>query len=172
MKGLKKNGTFVLNCQWNQDELDEKLPVSIKRYIVENNIDFYIINAIKIAGEVGLGNRINMVMQSIFFKLAKIIPVDEAINYLKDSVETTYGKKGQKIVDMNKAAIDRSLEALVKVDVPQAWKDAKDEEKPVKDEPDFVKNIQRPMARNEGDELPVSAFLGMEDGKFPLGMTK
>lgn len=172
LKGLKPNGIFVLNCQWDENELDEKLPASIKRYIAKNNINFYIINAIKIAREVGLGNRINMVMQSVFFKLAGIIPVDDAIKYLKESVETTYGKKGQKVVDMNKEAIDRSLEALVKVNVPEEWKNAVDEEEPVKEEPEFVKKIQRPMARHEGDELPVSAFVGMEDGSFPVGTTK
>lgn len=172
LKGLKRNGVFVLNCQWSEDELDEKLPASIKRYIANNDINFYIINAIKIAREVGLGNRINMVMQSVFFKLAGIIPVDDAIRYLKESVETAYGKKGQKIVDMNKEAIDRSLQALVKVNVPESWKNAVDDEAPEKDEPEFVKKIQRPMARHEGDELPVSAFVGMEDGSFPVGTTK
>jgi len=172
LKGLKRNGVFVLNCQWSEDELDEKLPASIKRYIANNDINFYIINAIKIAREVGLGNRINMVMQSVFFKLAGIIPVDDAIQYLKESVETAYGKKGQKIVDMNKEAIDRSLQALVKVNVPESWKNAVDDEAPEKDEPEFVKKIQRPMARHEGDELPVSAFVGMEDGSFPVGTTK
>jgi len=172
LKGLKKNGIFVLNCQWSEDELDEKLPASIKRYIANNDINFYIINAIKIAREVGLGNRINMVMQSVFFRLAGIIPVDDAIRYLKESVETAYGKKGQKIVDMNKEAIDRSLEALIKVNVPEKWKNASEEEAPVKDEPEFVRKIQRPMARHEGDELPVSAFVGMEDGSFPVGTTK
>jgi len=172
LKGLRKKGTFVLNCRWNQEELDEKLPASIKRYVAQNDIDFYIINAISIAQEAGLGNRINMVMQSVFFKLAGIIPVEDAIGYLKDSVETTYGRKGRKIVDMNNAAIDKSLEALVRVKVPGEWKDARDEEQPVKDEPEFVRRIQRPMARHEGDELPVSAFLGMEDGKFPVGTTK
>jgi len=172
LKGLKKKGIFVLNCQWSEEELNDKLPASIKRYIANNDINFYIINAIKIAGEVGLGNRINMVMQSVFFKLTEIIPADDAIRYLKESVETAYGRKGQKIVDMNKEAIDRSLKALIKVNVPAEWKDAVDEEMPIKDEPEFVKKIQRPMARHEGDELPVSAFIGMEDGSFPVGTTK
>ncbi len=172
LKGLKKNGIFVLNCQWTEDELDERLPASIKRYIANNNINFYTINAIEIAEEVGLGNRINMVMQSAFFKLAEIIPLDEAIRYLKESVETSYGNKGPKIVEMNNQAIDKSLEALVKINVSENWKDAVDKEEPIKEEPEFVKNIQRPMARQEGDELPVSAFVGMEDGTFPLGTTK
>jgi pyruvate-ferredoxin/flavodoxin oxidoreductase len=173
LKGLKNNGTFALNCPWSKDELDEKLPSAMKRYIARKNINFYIINAIGIAREVGLGNRINMIMQTAFFKLAKIIPVDEAIGYLKDSVEKTYGKKGRKIVDMNNAAIDKAIEAIVHVKPPEKWKDTRDEQQmPVKDEPEFVKNIQRKMARHEGDELPVSAFVGMEDGKFPVGTTK
>lgn len=171
LKGLKKGGTFVLNCPWKADELDEKLPAPIKRYIAKNNIDFYVIDAIAIASDAGLGNRINMIMQSVFFKLAKVIPVDDAIGYLKKSIEKTYGKKGQDIVEMNKAAVDKSIGALVKVNIPAAWADAKEEERPEKDEPEFVKKIQRPMERHEGDELPVSAFVGMEDGTYPLGTT-
>jgi pyruvate-ferredoxin/flavodoxin oxidoreductase len=171
IKGLKKNGTFVLNCPWAEDELNEKMPANLKKYIAQNNINFYIIDAISIAKNIGLGGRINMIMQSAFFKLAEVIPVDQAIELLKNSVDTAYGKKGQKIVDMNKAAIDQGLDALVKVNVPSSWKDAEDADAPVKDEPDFVKNIQRPMERHEGDELPVSAFNGMEDGTFPLGTT-
>jgi len=113
-----------------------------------------------------------MVMQSAFFKLANIIPIEDAVKYLKDSIEKTYGKKGHKIVEMNNAAVDKGQEALIKVNVPESWKNAVDEEVPVKkEEPEFVKKIQRVMARNEGDELPVSAFLGMEDGTHPLGTT-
>ena len=171
LKGLKKGGTFVLNCNWKEEELDEKLPASMKRYIAENNIHFYIIDAISIAGEIGLGNRINMIMQSVFFKLVNVIPVEDAINYLKRSVEAAYGKKGQNIVDMNKAAIDKGIDRLVKVSVPESWLNAEDEPLPEKEVPDFVKRIQRPMEKHEGDELPVSAFSGMEDGTFPLGTT-
>ena len=171
LKGLKKGGIFVLNCPWKEEELDSKLPASLKNYIAKNDINFYIIDGIGIAQEIGLGGRINMVMQSAFFKLANVIPVEDAVNYLKDSVEKTYGKKGQRIVDMNKAAIDRGIDSLVKVTVPSSWIDAKDEDNPTKQEPHFVKNIQRPMARHEGDELPVSAFKGMEDGVFPVGTT-
>jgi pyruvate-ferredoxin/flavodoxin oxidoreductase len=171
LKGLKKSGIFVLNCPWNAEELDKELPASIKRYIAKNNIDFYTIDAIKIAQEIGLGGRINMVMQSAFFKLAKVIPVEDAVNYLKKSIEKVYGKKGERVVEMNKAAVDRGIDSLVKVSIPSSWLDAKDPERPLKEEPEFVKNIQRPMARHEGDELPVSAFVGMEDGTFPLGTT-
>lgn len=171
LKGLKKGGTFVLNCPWSEKELDEKLPASIKNFIAKNNVDFYIIDALTIAGKIGLGNRINMVMQSIFFKLANVLPVDEALGYLKKSIEDMYGRKGSNIVEMNQKAVDKSIDALVKVSVPATWANAKDEPLPVKQEPDFVKNIQRVMARDEGDELPVSAFKGMEDGTFPSGTT-
>ncbi len=171
MRGIKENGTFVLNCPWAGQELDEHLPASLKRTIAKKNIRFYIIDAIKIAGEIGLGNRINMIMQAAFFKLANIISVDDAVHYLKSSIEKMYGKKGQKIVDMNKAAVDRGLDALIEVRVPDGWKTDQDPDRPIKGEPGFVRNIQRPMARLEGDELPVSAFEGMEDGTYPMGTT-
>jgi pyruvate-ferredoxin/flavodoxin oxidoreductase len=173
IKGLKDNGKFVLNCPWkSKEELDEHIPAYLKRYIAEHNIDFYVIDAIDIAQKVGLGARINMVMQSAFFKLANVIPIEDAARYLKESIEKTYGRKGEKIVAMNKQAVDAGIEQLLKVEVPEAWKNASDEDMKIKEEPDFVKNIQRPMARHEGDELPVSAFVGMEDGTFPLGTTK
>ncbi|MDP4143506.1 MAG: pyruvate:ferredoxin (flavodoxin) oxidoreductase [Bacillota bacterium] len=171
LKGLRKGGVFVLNCPWSDQEVGDKLPAALKRYIAQNNINFYVIDAVAIASKIGLGGRINMIMQSAFFKLTNVILVDDAIKYLKASVEKTYGKKGQKIVDMNKAAIDEGVGSLVKVEVPQSWADAKDDAAPIKQEPDFVKNIQRPMARHEGDELPVSAFNNMVDGTFPLGTT-
>ena len=129
LNGLRKNGVFVLNTIWSIDELDKKLPATIKKYIAENNINFYIINAIKIAQEIGLGGRINMIMQSAFFKVANIIPVDEAIKYLKQAVVTSYGKKGEEVVNMNHTAIDKGVEALVKVDVPDSWKNVVDEKK-------------------------------------------
>ena len=125
LEGLRKNGVFVLNTIWNEEELDDRLPGEMKRYIAENNINFYTINAVKIAQEIGLGGRINMIMQAAFFKLANIIPVDEAIKYLKDAVVTSYGKKGEKVVNMNYAAIDKGLESVVKINVPDSWKDAK-----------------------------------------------
>jgi len=171
LKGLKVKGVFVLNCPWDMEGLELNLPASIKRYIAQNAIDFYTIDAIKIAGEAGLGNRINMIMQTAFFKLANVIPVNDAVNYLKDSIEKTYGKKGQKIVDMNNKAVDSALNALNKVIVPPAWSTAADEEKAPEIVPDFIHRIQRPMARQEGDELPVSAFTGIEDGTHPLGTT-
>ena len=143
----------------------------MKKYIAENNINFYIIDGISIAQKIGLGARINMIMQSVFFKLANVIPVNKAVELLKNSVEKTYGKKGEKIVEMNKLAIDEGINAVYKVNVPSSWKNAQAETTLIKEEPDFIKKIQRPMARHEGDELPVSAFNGMEDGTFPLGTT-
>lgn len=169
LKGLKKGGSFVLNCPWKADELGDKLPANLKRSIAKNDINFYIIDAVGIASKIGLGGRINMVMQSAFFKLANVIPVEDAIRYLKESIEKTYGKKGEKIVEMNKAAVDEGSNSLTKVNVPECWKNAEDEAKDISDKPDFIKNIERPMAHLEGDELPVSAFNGMEDGTFPLG---
>lgn len=161
----------MVNCPWSEAELDEKLPASMKRYIAKNNINFYTIDAISIAREVGLGGRINMIMQTAFFRLINIIPFENAIKYLKESIQKTYGKKGQNIVDMNIKAVDRSLESLKKVNVPASWVNAVENEDFVKDEPEFLTKIQRPMAKNEGDDLPVSTFLCMEDGTFPLGTT-
>ena len=169
LAGLKKGGTFLLNCTWKPEELDEKLPASMKRYIAKNNINFYIINAVDIAKELGLGARINMIMQSAFFKLANIIPIDEAVKHLKDAIVKSYGHKGEKIVNMNYAAVDRGIDALVKVDVPASWANAEDEAKVERNVPDFIKNIADVMNRQEGDKLPVSAFVGMEDGTFPMG---
>ena len=174
LNGLRKNGVFVLNTIWSIDELDKKLPATIKKYIAENNINFYIINAIKIAQEIGLGGRINMIMQSAFFKVANIIPVDEAIKYLKQAVVTSYGKKGEEVVNMNHTAIDKGVEALVKVDVPDSWKSVVDEKKENISVPDFIRNICMPMNDLKGDNLPVSAFIDnkMEDGTFMHGTTK
>lgn len=171
LKGLKPNGAFVLNCPWTPEELDRELPASLRRKLAKSKINFYIIDAVKIASEIGLGGRINMIMQAAFFKLANVIPVDDAVSYLKESIAKTYGSKGQKIVEMNAAAVDRGIEYLQKVRIPESWANAKSEDTPTIDEPAFIKNIQRPMARNEGDDLPVSTFVGMEDGTFPVGTT-
>ncbi|MEG1286610.1 MAG: pyruvate:ferredoxin (flavodoxin) oxidoreductase [Clostridium sp.] len=170
LDGLKKNGTFLLNTIWNADEIEKNLPASYKRYIANNNIKFYTLNAVKIAQEIGLGGRINMIMQSAFFKLANIIPIEDAVKYLKEAVVTSYGKKGQKIVDMNNEAIDKGTNSLVEVKVLDSWKDAKDEVKPeLEGATDFIKKIVEPMNRLEGFSLPVSAFDGIEDGTFEQG---
>lgn len=175
LDGLKKGGKFVLNTIWSPEEVEEKLPANLKRYIANNNIEFYIINAVKIAQEVGLGGRINMIMQSAFFKVANIIPVEDAIKYLKEAVINTYSKKGEKIVNMNHAAIDAGVDAIVKIDIPDSWKDAKEDGKIEEnmDVPDFIKNICEPMNKLEGNKLPVSAFVNadMTDGTFMSGTT-
>ncbi|GLC32306.1 pyruvate:ferredoxin (flavodoxin) oxidoreductase [Clostridium omnivorum] len=169
LEGLKKGAKFLLNTVWTPEEVETHLPASYKRFIAENNIEFYTLNAVKIAQEIGLGGRINMIMQSAFFKISNVIPVEDAIKYLKDAVVTSYGKKGQKVVDMNNAAIDKGVESIVKINVPDSWKDAVEEAAATVAIPEFISKIVNPMNRQEGDKLPVSAFIGMEDGTFPQG---
>ncbi len=171
--GLKPNGTFLLNTDWSDEKLGKKLQPYMKRYIVENNINVYTVNAVKIAGELGLGGRFNMVMQAAFFKLADIIPIDDAVKYLKDAVEKSYGSKGQNVVDMNCGAIDKGIEALHKVDI-STW-DIEDtslnHKSPQVDPPEFITDIQNVMNRQEGDNLAVSKFVDLADGTFPVGGT-
>ena len=171
LKGLKDGGTFLLNCLWSVEELEEKLPSYMKKYIADHNINFYIINATKIATDIGLGNRTNMIMQSAFFKLADVINIDDAVKYLKDAVIESYGNKGEKIINMNNESIDKGIEALVKVEVPASWSGAEgqDEAAATKDVPSFIRDVLTPMNRQEGDSLPVSTFVGVEDGTFPHG---
>ena len=169
LKGLRKGGTFVLNTIWDAEGLDEHLPAEMKQYIAKNDIQFYTLNAVKIGQEIGLGNRINMICQAAFFKLADIIPVEDAVKYLKESIVKAYGKKGEAIVNMNYKAVDAGIDSLVKVDVPASWADAVEGEKPEVDEPAFIKDILRPMVAQKGNDLPVSSFLGYEDGTFPCG---
>ncbi|MCC5909457.1 MAG: pyruvate:ferredoxin (flavodoxin) oxidoreductase [Clostridiaceae bacterium] len=169
LKGLKKGGTFLLNCLWSPEELDEKLPAAMKKYIAENDINFYTLNATEIAREIGLGGRINMVMQSAFFKLAEVIPVEDAKNYLKDAIVKAYGSKGEKIVAMNQEAVERGVDALVKINVSDAWRGVVEETAATSEAPAFINNILRPMNAQAGDSLPVSTFAGAEDGTFPLG---
>ena len=169
LAGLKKGGTFLLNCEWTEEELDEHLPAAMKQYIAKNDINFYILDGVKIGKAIGLGGKINMVMQSAFFKLANIIPIEEAVKYMKDAIEHSYGKKGKSIVDMNNAAVDQGINALVKVKIPAAWATAVDAEAPKTTGNAFVDNIMVPMNRLEGDKLPVSALMGLADGTFPAG---
>jgi pyruvate-ferredoxin/flavodoxin oxidoreductase len=169
LTGLKKGGSFLLNCVWDKNEVVNHIPAKMKKYIAENNINFYVINAVGIAQEIGLGGRINMIMQAAFFKIANIIPVEDAVKYLKNAVVQSYGKKGEKVVNMNNAAIDKGIDAISKIDVPESWKDAQDEVKAERDIPDFIKNILEPMNAQEGDKLPVSAFVDLADGTFPNG---
>ncbi len=170
LEGLKKGGTFLLNCVWTPEELEEKLPANVKRYLAENEIEFYTINAVDVAVKVGLGpNRINMVTQSAFFKLANVIDFDEAVSLIKGAIKKTYGKKGDEIVNMNCAAVDGAIEALKKIDVPASWKDAKDDVAADANRPAFIKNIVDPVNAQRGNKLPVSTFAGIEDGTFETG---
>ncbi|WP_337411426.1 pyruvate:ferredoxin (flavodoxin) oxidoreductase, partial [Mitsuokella jalaludinii] len=170
LAGLKKGGTFLLNTVWSDEELTKHLSAAMKRYIAKNEIQFYTVNAVSIAKGLGLGGRFNMVMQSAFFKLANIIPIETAVTYLKEAVVTSYGRKGQNIVDMNNGAIDQGIEALHKVEVPSSWADAEDEPQEKRDLPEFITEVQEVMNRQEGDKLPVSKFAGdRADGTYPLG---
>ncbi|MCK5763517.1 MAG: pyruvate:ferredoxin (flavodoxin) oxidoreductase, partial [Clostridiales bacterium] len=172
LDGLKKEGIFVLNCKWSAEELEKNLPGKLKKYIAENNINFYIINATDLAAEVGLGNRINMIMQTVFFDLAKVIPVEDALKYLKESITKAYGKKGENIVKMNHAAVDKGIENVVKVEIPASWADAKENvDEKAENEPAFIKNILRPMNAQKGDDIPVSTFVDIADGSFEAGST-
>ena len=171
LAGLKPQGTFLLNTLWTPQEVAEKLPVAMKKYIAEKQINFYIVNAVQIARELGLGGRFNMIMQAAFFKLADIIPTEEAVQYLKEAVVTSYGKKGQAVIDMNQGAIDRGMEALVKIEVPSEWSELELAESHDDSKPEFIEKILEPMNRQNGDSLPVSSFVGIEDGTFPMGTT-
>ncbi|HMA85258.1 MAG TPA: pyruvate:ferredoxin (flavodoxin) oxidoreductase [Desulfosalsimonadaceae bacterium] len=173
LEGIKENGTFVLNSPWTVEDMEKTLPAQMRRTIARKKLKLYTVDAIKIAESVGLGGRINMIMQTAFFKLSNVLPFEEAIDYLKKDIEKTYGKKGEKIVQMNVDAVDKTLENVIEINYPDSWKDAVDEVKaPLsrKEEPEFVKNVMRPMIEQKGDELPVSAF--EPDGVFPLGTTK
>ena len=171
LKGLKKGGTFLLNSIWDAEETKDRLPDHMKKYLAENNISMYIINATIIAEEIGLGNRTNTIMQSAFFKVAEVIPYKDAVNEMKVAIKKSYGKKGENIVNMNYAAVDNGG-AIVKVDIPEEWKNIiLREEKEEKDLPDFIKNVADPINFLKGDDLPVSAFTDREDGTFPAGTT-
>ena len=174
VQDVKPGGVFLLNCSWNAEELESHLPGQVKRYIAENNIQFYTIDGVKIGKEIGLGNRINTVLQSAFFKLADIIPAEDAIRYMKEAATASYSKKGDAIVKMNHDAIDAGADAIVKVDVPASWKDAKDEDLSVKHEGegklvDYVNNVLVPVNGFRGMQLPVSTFVPYANGEVPLG---
>ncbi len=170
LDGIKDGGNFVLNCPWTAEEMEKELPASMRRTIAQKNLKFYTVDAVKIAGEVGLGGRINMVMQTAFFKLADVIPFEEAVALLKAGIEAAYGKKGPKIVEMNNAAVDKATDAIVEIPVPAAWADLSDDAVADVDEPDYVKNVMRPVLAQKGDDLPVSAF--SKDGIMPLSTAK
>ena len=172
LKGLKDGGKFLLNCAWTDEELEEHLPANMKRYIAEHNVEFYTIDASHLAAQIGLGSRTNMIMQSAFFKLADVIPLEDAVKFLKDSIVKSYGHKGDDIVNMNYKAVDSGIDAIHKVEVPEAWKDAVDEKKEERELPEFIREIVKPMLEQKEDDIPVSAFVGREDGAFESGTTQ
>lgn len=169
---LKKGGSFLLNTLWTEEELSEHLPGSMKRFIANNDIDFYTIDAVTLAREIGLGNRINTICQAAFFKIAKVIPLDDAVKYMKEAIVESYGKRGEEIVNMNYKAVDAGIENLKKIDVPADWANAPDDEAVERDVPEFITKIVDVMNAQKGDTLPVSAFKDAADGTFPQGTSK
>ena len=175
VEDIKKGGTFLLNCSWKGEELDKHLPAKMKQYIAKNDVKFYTIDATHIAMELGLGNRTNTILQAAFFALSKIIPADKAVTLMKEAATKSYGKKGEKVVAMNHAAIDRGINGFSKVNVPASWKTAVDEaaEKAYLAETEVLKEYEEkiltPVNAQRGDKLPVSTFVDSADGTFPLG---
>ena len=172
LRGIKDGGTFMLNCTWTDEELDKELPAKIKRDIAKNHVKFYTLNGDAIGQKLGLGTRINMVMQAAFFALAKIIPVEDAVKYLKDSIIKNYGKKGQKVIDMNNGAVDAGIKEFHEVNYPASWADAKDEVTEGRPVPEYFAKVAAPMLGQVGDDLKVSDFVGREDGTMPSGTAK
>ncbi len=176
VEDLKPGGTFLINCQWDKDELAANLPAKDKRYIAKNNISVYTIDGVSIAADIGLGGRINTILQSAFFKLAKVIEPDEALKFMKDAATKSYGKKGEDIVRMNHEAIDRGMTGIVKIDIPADWANAEGEQQKTvftgknKELVDYANDILVPTAHKRGEALPVSTFKGREDGHFPQGL--
>lgn len=173
LRGIKENGAFLLNCSWNDDEIAQHLPASVKRTLAKRKVHLYAIDATREAMEIGLGNRTNMIMQSAFFKIANVIPYDKAVQEMKKAVEKTFGRKGDEVVRKNCEAVDRGGKVR-EVQVPASWADAKDEcscehQRQI---PEFIKNVVMPMNNQLGDDLPVSAFSGREDGTLPAGTTQ
>ena len=170
LEGIKDGGTFMLNSPWSLDEMEAQLPAHMRRTIARKKLRFYNIDAVKIASEVGLGGRINMIMQTAFFKASGVLPVDQAINYLKDAIAKMFAKKGEKIIQMNIAAVDKSLDKIEQIDYPESWAQATDTQASHDDKPEWVIRVMEPILAQQGDKLPVSVF--RPDGIFPVGTTK
>lgn len=173
LRGFKPGGIFLLNSQWKKEELDKALPAAMKRKLAALHAKFYIIDAFAIAEKIGLHGRINMIMQAAFFHLTGIIPEADAVKHLKDANEASYGRKGQNVVDMNNAAVDAGIRSVIPVDIPDEWEHATTGGSIAKvSRPEFVEKVCDVMNRQEGDDLPVSTFRGIEDGTFMPGTTK
>jgi pyruvate-ferredoxin/flavodoxin oxidoreductase len=170
LEGIKEGGTFVLNSPWTLADMEEKLPVHVRRTIAAKKLKFYNIDAVKIAQEVGLGGRINMIMQTAFFQLANVLPVDKAIAHLKDEIKKMFGKKSEKLVTMNHAAVDATVANLMEIKYPAAWAQAGAQGQAGKKEPEWVRDVMRPILAQQGDKLPVSKFT--PDGIFPVATTQ
>ncbi len=170
LKGLKQGGTLLLNSEWSLKDMEKNIPGDVRKTLYDKKINFYNIDAVKIAGEVGLGNRINMIMQTCFFSLANVLPVEEAIALLKKDIQVMFGKKGEAIVNMNIEAVDKTLAKLVKVDVPESWKEGVREAGEISKATPFVDNVMRKINAQGGDDLPVSAF--SVDGVFEQGTSR
>ncbi|MCX6301263.1 MAG: pyruvate:ferredoxin (flavodoxin) oxidoreductase [Bacteroidia bacterium] len=169
LKGLTKGGTFLLNSIWDAEETKKRLPDHMKKYLAENKINFYMINATAIAEELGLGTRTNTIMQAAFFKLANVIPYEKAESEMKKFIDKSYGRKGESVVNMNYAAVDKGS-GVKKVEIPAEWANIQvTQEKDNRNIPEFIRNVMEPINAMKGDDLPVSAFLGREDGTFPSG---
>ncbi|MBN2038954.1 MAG: pyruvate:ferredoxin (flavodoxin) oxidoreductase [Spirochaetes bacterium] len=170
LDGIVDGGSFLLNSPWSAKEMENELPNRLKMIIAQKKLKFYNIDAVKIAEEVGLGGRINQIMQAAFFKISGVIPAEEAIQYMKDAIKKTYGKKGDKIVNMNYEAVDKTLDALEEINVPESWLNAGLDEYMKENVPEYVTKIMKPMTAQKGYEIPVSAF--SPDGIYPTGTTK
>src|SRR5690554_4780156 len=166
--GLKRGGTLLLNSLWSKDEVGNHLPDNVKRYIARNNIKFYIINATSIANEIGLGNRTNTILQSAFFKISNVIPYELAVEQMKKFIVKSYGKKGEEVVKMNYAAVDRGGE-VEEVEVPMEWANLEVEPVQESDAPEFIRKVVQPINAQQGYDLPVSVFVGREDGTWETG---
>jgi pyruvate-ferredoxin/flavodoxin oxidoreductase len=170
LEGIKNGGSFLLNSPWSAEEMEANLPNRMKRTIAQKGLKFYNIDAFKIAQDIGLGARINMIMQAAFFKIANVIPADQAFDYMKKAIKKTYGKKGDKIVQMNFDAVEKGKDAIEEIKYPESWKNAGLDAYMDKDEPEYVKNVMRPILAQQGDKLPVSAF--EPDGRIPTATSQ
>lgn len=171
---IKEGGTFLLNCSWDAEELENQLSDSVKKQIADKHLKFFTVNATKIAKEIGLGSRTNTVLQAAFFKLANVIPIDDAVKYMKEAIQKTYAAKGQKIVTMNQTAVDRGVSDIVEISIPDSWNQLNHIAKDTVDSalPEFVRKIAIPSNSQKGDDIPVSEFLPYVDGSYPVATSK
>jgi len=170
---IKEGGVFLLNCIWSEEELEQHLPNKVKRLLAQRHIRFYIIDATDIAEKIGLGNRTNSVLQSAFFKLSGVLPIDEAVGYMKEAIQKTYGRKGDKVVAMNCAAVDAGIEGIREIKVPESWASLEDEPETVDQSlPEYIRTVMRAVNAQKGDSLPVSVFRDAADGTVPMATSK